>query len=129
MKTNRNLEKKKKFRERLKLRPDWTAYRRFKFESLIQILPLSLTLNRWFKFKPTVGGSATQLKFIKSGLRSRIRHTNRDYYFMSKRWYFTFFLADSGLGIGLINSGGSSPLSKYSWLDICAFLTCLTPKH
>ena len=47
-----------------------TANRRLKFESSIQILPKSLILNWWFKFEPAVGGSATQLKFIKFGLRT-----------------------------------------------------------
>ena len=39
----------------------------------IQILPESLTLNRRFKFKQVVSGSATQLKFIKFGLRQIYR--------------------------------------------------------
>ena len=29
------------------------------FESLIQIIPESLTLNKWFKFEPEVGSTAT----------------------------------------------------------------------
>ena len=43
---------------------------RFKFEPTIQILPQSLTLNRWFKFEQAVGSSATQLKFLTSVSKS-----------------------------------------------------------
>ena len=41
----------------MNLRGRETDYHTSKFESAIQILPESLTWNRWFKFEPAVGSS------------------------------------------------------------------------
>ena len=75
----------------------WTAYRRFKFESLIQILPESITLNRWFKFEPVwrenpLGGEITS-GLLYLGLKQQIYQDvitdSFKYYYIANYHYIT----------------------------------------